>query len=44
LGDILLGASARVETLIYKIKHADKLSAIVHEQMQELDKAIQDLS
>jgi len=45
LSDILLGASARVETfnITKKIKHTDKLSAIVHEQIQELDKAIQDL-
>jgi len=45
LSDILLGASVRLETfhITKKIKHSDKLSAIVHTQILELDKAIQDL-
>jgi uncharacterized protein Yka (UPF0111/DUF47 family) len=45
VSDMLLGAAARVETfnIRQKIKYADKLSTIIHEQVKELGIAIQDL-
>ncbi len=45
ISDMLLGATMRVETfnITKKIKYADKLAAIVLEQIKELGKAIQDL-
>ena len=45
VSDMLLGAAARVDTfnLTKKIKYADKLAAIIHQQVIELGKAIQDL-
>jgi uncharacterized protein Yka (UPF0111/DUF47 family) len=45
ISDMLLGATMRVETfnITKKIEYADKLAAIVLEQIKELGKAIQDL-
>jgi uncharacterized protein len=45
ISDMLLGATVRVDTfnITKKIKYADKLAAIVLEQIKELGKAIQDL-
>ncbi len=45
ISDMLLGATARIETfnIKSKIKYADKLSSIILEQISELGKAIQDL-
>ncbi|MBM4175707.1 MAG: DUF47 family protein [Ignavibacteria bacterium] len=45
IGDILVGAVSRVETynLTKKIEDADKLTAIVVQQLKELGRAIQDL-
>lgn len=45
ISDMLLGACARVETfnITQKVNHADKLASIVHNQVTELGKAIQDL-
>lgn len=45
VSDMLLGAAARVDTfnLTKKIKFADKMAAIIHQQVIELGKAIQDL-
>ncbi|QQS35107.1 MAG: DUF47 family protein [Ignavibacteriales bacterium] len=45
VSDMLLGAAARVDTfnLTKKIKYADKMAAIIHQQVIELGKAIQDL-
>ena len=45
ISDMLLGAAMRVETfnIKKKIDYADKLAAIVLEQIKELGKAIQDL-
>ena len=45
ISDMLFGATMRVETfnITKKIDHADKLAAIVLEQIKELGKAIQDL-
>lgn len=42
---MLLGATIRVETfhINKKIDYADKLAAIIHSQVKELDAAIQDL-
>ncbi len=45
ISDMLLGASSRIETynIQSRIKYADKLSAVVAEQVKELGIAIQDL-
>lgn len=45
ISDMLLGATSRVETynIHSKVKYADKLSAVVVEQVKELGIAIQDL-
>jgi uncharacterized protein len=45
ISDMLLNAASRVDTfdIKHKINYADKLSEIVVQQIQELDKAIQDL-
>ncbi|MDY0082648.1 MAG: DUF47 family protein [Ignavibacteriaceae bacterium] len=45
ISDMLLGATVRVETfhIDKKIDYADKLAAIIHSQVKELDVAIQDL-
>lgn len=45
ISDMLLGAAARVDTfnIKKKINHADKMMAIVHQQIIELGVAIQDL-
>ena len=45
ISDMLFGATMRVETfnITKKIDHADKMAAIVLEQIKELGKAIQDL-
>ena len=45
ISDMLLGATVRVETfhISKKIDYADKLAAIIHSQVKELDAAIQDL-
>lgn len=45
ISDMLLGASARVETfnITEKVNYADKLASIVHKQVTELGRAIQDL-
>jgi uncharacterized protein Yka (UPF0111/DUF47 family) len=45
ISDMLLGAVSRVETynINYKIQHTDKLTAIISQQIKELDTALQDL-
>ena len=45
ISDMLLGAVSRVETynITYKIQHTDKLTAIISQQIKELDTALQDL-
>jgi hypothetical protein len=45
ISDMLLGAAARVDTFVIdkKINHADRMSAIVQQQIKELGVAIQDL-
>lgn len=45
ISDMLLGATTRVETfkIDKKINYADKLAAIIHEQVKELGVAVQDL-
>ncbi|BDQ02923.1 DUF47 family protein [Ignavibacterium sp.] len=45
ISDMLLGAAARVDTFVIdkKINHADRMAAIVQEQINELGVAIQDL-
>ena len=45
ISDILLAASLRIDifNVSEKIKYADKLSSIIHEQIKELDGAIKDL-
>lgn len=45
ISDMLLGAAARVDTFVIdkKINHADRMAAIVQEQISELGIAIQDL-
>ncbi len=45
ISDMLLGATSRVETynLQNRVKYADKLSAVIVEQVKELGIAIQDL-
>lgn len=45
ISDMLLGAAARVDTfnITKKINYADKMAAIVHQQIIELGVAIQDL-
>ncbi|AFH50316.1 Phosphate transport regulator [Ignavibacterium album JCM 16511] len=45
ISDMLLGAAARVDTFVIdkKINHADRMAAIVLEQINELGVAIQDL-
>lgn len=45
ISDMLLGATSRIETynIKAKVKYADKLSAVVVEQVKELGIAIQDL-
>jgi len=45
ISDMLLGSTIRVDTfkITKKIDHADKLAAIIHEQVSELGIAIQDL-
>lgn len=45
VSDMLFGAAARVDTfnLTKKIKYADKMAAIIHQQVIELGKAVQDL-
>ncbi|MEP0860516.1 MAG: DUF47 family protein [Ignavibacterium sp.] len=45
ISDMLLGAAARVDTFVIdkKINHADRMAAIVQEQINELGIAIQDL-
>jgi len=45
ISDMLLGATSRVETynIHIKVKYADKLSAVIVEQVKELGIAIQDL-
>jgi len=45
VSDMLLGIAARIDTfnITKKIKHADQLAAIVHQQVVELGIAIQDL-
>lgn len=45
VSDMLLGAAARVDTfdLTKKIKYADKMAAIIHQQVIELGSAIEDL-
>ncbi|MCA2005119.1 MAG: DUF47 family protein [Ignavibacterium sp.] len=45
ISDMLLGAAARVDTFVIdkKINHADRMAAIVQQQINELGIAIQDL-
>ena len=45
ISDMLLGATSRIDTynLQNKVKYADKLSAVIVEQVKELGLAIQDL-
>ncbi len=45
ISDILLAASRRVDTfnIVNKIKYTDSLSSIVHQQIKELGKAVNDL-
>lgn len=45
ISDMLLGATSRIETynIQSKVKYADKLSAVIVEQVKELGIAIQDL-
>jgi uncharacterized protein Yka (UPF0111/DUF47 family) len=45
ISDMLLGAAARVDTFVIdkKIDHADRMAAIVQQQIKELGIAVQDL-